>query len=400
MLYLILTRTTMSKNPQGKNIGISSEDFIKAYNKYPDKKYGFRAKIAKDLGICRTTVTKRIKDMQNKGLLPLDTGVLVGNSETLKGTSTLYKTNEDTGKMEPTLQWVKTDVEKETFLEQFEAAIKDISNQIPAMAKIRKPKNKTILDDDLITLYISNDIHFGALMWDKESGDDWNLDLALKTVEDSYDYLFETSPSSKVAIISDLGDLLEADNDKNVTPKSGNVLATDSRYAKVLRAAYEALIYAVTKALQKHELVYFYNIAGNHDMTTGHAIREIIYQAFKDNPRVIVDCKPSVIKYHHHNELLLQFAHGDGMKMKDAGEVMAHDCQEIFSSTKYRFSHFGHNHKDSVHDGRLCRVESHRNLAPLNNWAYAMGYRSSPGTMKSITYHGSKGEISRSTYNL
>ena len=76
-------------------------------------------------------------------------------------------------------------------------------------------------------------------------------------------------------------------------------------------------------------------------LTTGHAIREIIRQTFRENPRVIVDESPSPIKYHQHGNVLLQFAHGDGMKMSAAGEVMAHDCQSIFSTTEHRYAHFG-----------------------------------------------------------
>lgn len=59
-----------------------------------------------------------------------------------------------------------------------------------------------------------------------------------------------------------------------------------------------------------------------------------------------------------------------------------------------------HNHRDSVIDTRLCRAESHRNIAPLNAWAFNNGYRRNPGTMKSITYHTEKGEVSRQLFNL
>ena len=86
--------------------------------------------------------------------------------------------------------------------------------------------------------------------------------------------------------------------------------------------------------------------------------------------------------------------------MKDAGEVMAFDMKPVFSETEFRYSHFGHTHVDSVHDGRLCRVVSHRNLPPTNHWAHHMGYRSPPGTMKSITYSTNSGEISRNIYTI
>jgi len=338
-------------------------------------------------------IKARLARYRIKGYLPLDSGNTVSVGEILKGTSTLYDADGNI-----VLQWVKSDAEKEQFLASFQSVISDLAMSIPAIATIIEPIHATY--EQLATLYISNDVHLGLLAWDKESGTDYNLEGAVIQLRAAYDYLFETTPNSRIGIVVDLGDLLEADNQKNVTPKSGNVLSVDSRYPKVLRAAYEALIYAVGKALTKHEIVYFYNIEGNHDLTSGHAIREIIRMAFRDNPRVIVDESPRPIKYHQHGQVLLQFAHGDGMKMKQAGEVMAHDCQAIFSQTRYRYAHLGHIHQDSVYDGPICRVESHRNLAPLNAWAFQMGYRSSPGTMKAITYHCERGEISRNLFTL
>ena len=337
-------------------------------------------------------IEQRIANYRRKGLLPLPSGNSVATGQVLKSTSTLY---DETGKVK--LQWLKSDVPREQFLDAFKSVIEDLAATLPAKPAITPPLSTV---DDLATLYISNDLHLGLLAWNQESGTDYNLELATAQLRSAYDYLFECSPASRVGIVVDLGDLLEADNQKNVTPKSGNVLSVDSRYPKVLRAAYEALIYAVDKALQKHEIVYFYNIEGNHDVSSGHAIREVIRTAFRDNPRVIVNESPAPIKYHQHGQVLLQFAHGDGMKMRQAGEVMAHDCQDIFSSTKYRYSHLGHFHTDSVYDGKLCRVESHRNLAPTNAWAFHMGYRAQPGTMKSITYSASRGEISRNLFTL
>lgn len=343
--------------------------------------------------VTSSQVAQRIANYRRKGKLPLDSGNSVSHGEWLKGSSTLYDEN---GVIK--LQWIKSDVPREQFLESYLKAISALTLNVPSLPKVSLPLKE--LNSECATLYISNDVHLGALMWDKESGEDWNIDLAKKTLYAAYDHLFECSPDSEVGIVCDLGDLLEADNDKNMTPKSGNVLAVDSRYPKVLQVAYEALIYAVNKALIKHKTVYFYNIFGNHDLNTGHAIREIIRMAFKDNPRVVVDPSPSPIKYHQHGTVLLQFAHGDGMKMKDAGEVMAVECQDIFSSTVHRFSHSGHTHKDAVVEGRLCRSESHRNIAPLNAWAHHKGYRRQPGTMKSITYHKDNGEVSRNTFNL
>ncbi len=376
---------------------ISTKDFIRVTNESTGKLKDIKQRIEAefDIKISLPAISIRIKNLRRTGKIPLESGNSVSIGEVLKGTSTLYDADGNIS-----IQWVKSDVQKEEQINAIQKAVKSISKKIRPLSVTGSNYIERNHNDDLMTTYISNDIHFGALMWAPESGIDWDLKIAEQTVKESYDYLFETSPNSRYAMILDLGDLMEVDDFKNQTPHSGNPLTVDGRYPKILKAAYSSLIYAIQKALQKHEIVYFYNIAGNHDITVGIAIREIISAFFTNEPRVIVDDSPAAIKYHKHGQTLLQFAHGDGLKMKDAGEVMAADCQDIFSDTTHRFAHFGHNHKDSVFDGRICKSESHRNLAPLNDWAAHKGFRRQLGTMKSITYHSKNGEISRSLYNI
>lgn len=352
-----------------------------------------KAEIDPDYAVNVTAIRNRIANYQRKGLLPLESGNSIGAAEVLTGTSTLYGPE---GEIKS--QWVKTSVDKQESLEAYKTLIKELAKELPKVPEISQLKLNT--KEELATVYISNDIHFGLLTWDEETGVSWDTDKAVTTMENAYDYLFESSPDSKVGIVVDLGDLTEADDFSNLTPHGKNPLDTDSRYPKVLKAAHKSLRYAISKALQKHEIVYFYNIAGNHDVSSGHAVRDVIEAVFEDNPRVIVCDSPSPIKYHQHGKTLIGFAHGDGLKFNRAGETMALDNQAIFSSTEHRFFHFGHTHVDAVKDGALCRCESHRNIAPLNHWAYHKGFRRGCGTMKSITYSADHGEVSRNIFNV
>ena len=287
--------------------------------------------------VYRSQIEERITRYIKNGDLPLsNSNNSVSKGEVLKGTTTTYDKN---GNIKT--QVVRADVPKTDMLNGIRQSILEMTeNIIKPLPRIKKPKKQK--GENLASVYISNDLHFGALMWDKESGEDYNVDIATSRLKASYDYLIANSPDSKVGIVCDLGDLTESDNQSNMTPKSGHTLSVDSRFQKMFRLAYEGLIYGIQRALEKHEIVYFYNIAGNHDLNLGIAVREIIRMTFMNNKRVIVDDSPQNIKYHQHGTTLLQFVHGDDMRMNRAGDAMAIDCKNIFSSTEHRFSHFGH----------------------------------------------------------
>jgi hypothetical protein len=305
--------------------------------------------------------------------------------------STLIRKPDENG--EVLLEWQKTKYSAKDKLTAFQDAIIDLADDIKPLPVIEIPECSVL---DRTTMYISNDIHYGALMWSEETDDrDWDLNIATKTHKAAIDDLVSRTSPTKDCIVVDLGDLTETDDYTNQTKRSGHNLSVDGRYPKILRAAWQGLAYTIQRALEKHETVYFYNIAGNHDETNGVAVREIIAALFLENPRVIVCGSPNKIKYHRFGKNLFQFAHGDLMRMGSAGEKMAYDRKD-FSECIHRYSHFGHNHKDKAmgltEDYPLCKAQSHRNLPPANDWAASSGMARGLGTMKAIEYHREYGE--------
>ena len=356
------------------------------------KKYGNMAEVHAELsekyGVSTAVLYRWAKKLKENRVIDFETSSFIKSRSTLLDADGMVK-----------LQWVKEDREVADRLASIAAAVQEIVSTVVPVEPIERVAVNTV--DDVANLYLCNDLHVVALMDKSETGDrNWDRKVAIQTIKASIDYLVDNSPATKVAFIADLGDLLEIDNFKNATPKSGNILDVDGRYSKILAIALEAMTYMIEKALTKHETVLFLNINGNHDIATGHAVRAYVQAWFRNNDRVEVDEKATEIKYVQFGSTMLGFAHGDGLSMRDAGEVMACDNEGVFSQTVNRYFHFGHNHKDSVYDGRLCRSESHRNLSPLNNWAAHKGYRRQAGTMKCISYHKDFGEISRTTFNV
>lgn len=281
------------------------------------------------------------------------------------------------GNGEVVSQWVTSTREKTSLDEQIRAAMDIFKDNLPVFHKIPAPE--TYSDNSLLNVFVANDLHLGALVSEQETGEVCNLEIGLERAKHAIDYLVHSAPPAEQAVVVDLGDLTEASGYAPLTNKGGHYLDVSSRYPEVLRAAYELLAYFVNLALLKHQTVYFYNLGGNHDENSALAVREVLRVMFRDNPRVIVDEKPTDIKYHQHGKTLLQFFHGDKTKMNAAGEVMAYDCVAIFSETEHRYGLCGHIHKDAVVDGRLSRTEAFRTLTVMNNWATGMGFRGGAG---------------------
>lgn len=378
---------------------LSRDEFIEiCYNNEFDVKEISKALIK--LGKSPTTarpgkIQSRIDNYRRKGLLPLASGNQAESALPVKSISTLY---DSTGKVKSQRVTSANHTNKGT-LDVIKQAITDLAESLPVQPLVTPPT--VHLDEHLTNVVVSNDLHFGLLVDKDDSTEDWNTSSIVTRVHEAYDYLFSCMPRAKYCVITDLGDLLEAENNMRTTRRSGNILDTDGKYANHFRAAYEALIYAINKALETHEIVYFYNVHGNHEESeSAMSIREVIRVAFLDNPRVIVNTTGHSIKYHHFGQVLLQFFHGHALKMRQAPEVMAHDMQSIFSSTKFRYGLSGHVHKDSVYDSPIARIESFRTIIPNNTYAFDHGYRTNCGSMNCITYHAEQGEISRNTYNV
>ena len=311
----------------------------------------------------------------------------------VKGTTTMYGKDGM-----PILQWVKAQQE---IAEQYEAFLETLNDDLKHLKshykKIEAPKN-TIARQ--ITNYKTTDLHFGALIWHEETGHDYDLDIARETLLEAGKYLISTAPPTKKCIISDNGDMVEADDYSNMTKRSKNVLDVDGRYPKVFRVVRDTYIDLICMALEKHEEVEVIFVKGNHDDVTSFMIQEFLSAWFRNEPRVNVDTRLTPRKYYLHGSTLLGFTHGHEMKPSACGEVMAHDCREVFHKTTHRYFSFGHMHKSTSGENVICFWEVEKNLPPSNAWATGMGFVSQMGTMRAVVYDSEHGECDRHTFSV
>ena len=374
---------------------IKIKDFIDAYNEnFNGNTLDFHRYLVKRFGLKPggySATYKRIKYLKKIGLLSLEAGVSVEKGTVLTGISRYHKL--DDGGI-----WVKSDVEKENQLAAIETAVNNIMETIKPVTPAVVPK---LLDKSMTTFYPLPDLHFGLLVHAEEVNHkyNWDMKISREWVLASMDHLVDTSPASKYAVITDLGDFLHAE-DNSARTTSGHQLDTDGRHSKIVQAAFDTMVRLIDKALLKHETVYFYSVSGNHSENSSIYLKAFLGAWYRNEPRFHIHIPHQAQQYHVFGKNILGFSHGHELKPSSAAETLVADNAEVFSKSEFRYFHFGHLHSNSLKEGKLCTIEVHKNIIPRDKWADSMGFRGHIGQAKAIYYHEDYGEVGRSLFNI
>lgn len=306
----------------------------------------------------------------------------------VKGVSTLY---DEDGNVK--IKWVKTNSEKDAAVQ----AILDVVEEYeaPAIPKIKRT-TKTI--DDLCTLYTITDFHLGAYAYAKETGDDWDTDLAEKVLINAFNDLMSGSPDSELAIFAQLGDFLHWDGMDAVTPTSGHLLDADTRFSKLVELAIDVCVRVVGMLLTKHKKVHVIMAEGNHDMASSVWMQKLMRKLFADNPRVTVDDSEFPFYAMQHGNVMLGFHHGHKVKNQSLPTLFASEprFRKMWGDSIYTYIHTGHYHhtEQTMSETGGAIVERHPTLAGRDAYAARGGYVSWRAA-RAITYHKEYGESYR-----
>lgn len=283
--------------------------------------------IAKDYS--EATARQRVKSYREKGYLPLESGNKAPTDMLVKKVSTYYNQ-----KGEVRGQWVSAVKDDQEYLEALQEAVQSVVSEIVPLHPVNPPIEVT---EDLMSVYTIGDAHIGMLAWGPESGKDNDLITATESHKAAMNMLVNQANPTKEAFIVDVGDYFHSDNSENRTAKAGNALDVDGRFAKVLSIGLELTTTLIDMALQKHEIVRWRSAIGNHNEHSALMINQFIKAYYRNNPRVIVHDTPGMFMYHQFGKNLIGITHGHTAKAEKLGEIMSVDCEDIWSSTKFRY---------------------------------------------------------------
>jgi hypothetical protein len=292
-------------------------------------------------------------------------------------------------------KWVKT--RTDTSVPDLVASLEDVFIKYQGFAPLVPTPANT--DEDLLSVYPIADQHNGLHAWGQQTGEDYDLKIGADRLRSCMSRLITQSPPSKQALILNLGDWQHTDDAKNMTPRSGNILDVDSRYAKILTCGVQLMMDCIEMALQKHEQVIVRNLPGNHDPHASIALTVALAAFYSKNPRVTIDDDPGDFFFHRFGQTLIGATHGHKMKPDRMAMTMAVRCRKDWGETAYHWFLFGHIHHETLKEVGDVRCESFQTLAAKDNHAASSGYNSGQ-SLNSITLHRHDGEIGRHRINL
>lgn len=295
------------------------------------------------------------------------------------------------GSIERTWESMTEDQERQQ--EMVREAIDAMRENIPRVAAL--PFTKKILEN-LCNLYTITDAHVGMLAWAEESGEDWDIKIASKTLLDWMSAAVSQAPDAEVGVLCNLGDFLHFDGLAPVTPAHRHVLDADTRFTKMVRVSITLIRSMIDMMLHKHKKVHIVMAEGNHDEASSVWLREMLYEMYKDEPRVTIDRSPDPYYAFVWGHTTLFFHHGHKARMNNMDSVFVAKFKVEYGQSKHVYAHCGHLHHLKMNETNLMVIEQHRTLAAKDAYASRGGWISGRDA-KVITYSKEFGEVSRIT---
>lgn len=355
--------------------------------------------IAEQFGVSdsyvRSAFTKAKQMAAKRGYAPgYDMNHPTADGFVVKGVSTLYG---DDGQVKQ--QWVKTDLDKQVFIENIKEIIDQYIEQLPVFDP--KPYNISYNVKDLMTIYPLGDPHIGMKAFKEETGEDWDLKKAQEVFCGVFDRLVKTAPHCEQAVIVNLGDYFHRDNVAGVTERHRHVLDTDGNYMMMVDTGLKIMIQMIDSALEHHHTVKVITTIGNHDDTGAMFLQAALKHMYQEDERVDIDCTSSVFQYFSFGNNFFGVHHGHTCKPDKLPMVMAtdHPTEWANSQDGTRLWLTGHIHHDTRKEYSGCIVESFRTLAGKDGYAYSGGYRAGQDS-KALVFHKEHGEVERHTINI
>jgi ribosomal protein L31 len=221
-----------------------------------------------------------------------------------------------------------------------------LSQRVPASI-VELPEIKRS-NKDLMLEWPVYDMHMGMLAHERETGANYDCKIARHLQVCAGKILFQSFGPISEAVIILGGDNMHTDNRSGLTEKSGHVLDTDSRFYKMVWAAYETAVSCIEIAAHFAERVKVIVLSGNHDYHSAIHLSVQLSAHFRNHQdRITIDTSPERHRFYQWGNQVFMATHGD----VNAKRIGAYSLQQAIrrgyaSDPKMRlYVRMGHLHK-------------------------------------------------------
>lgn len=285
--------------------------------------------------------------------------------------------------------------------EEFIQDIQKLSPVVP-LAKSKSTPGSNLLQINIF------DLHFGKMAWAEETGYNYDTKIASELFINALSELVHRSKGYDIdRILLPVGnDFFNSDYSHPFNKTTnGTPQEEDLRWQKTFREGRQLLIKGINM-LSQIAPVDVVIVPGNHDFERCFYLGDSLEGWFHNNENVTVDNKANPRKYYNYGLSLIGLTHGNNEKVQDLPLIMANECPELWSKTKFREFHLGHwHHKKEIkykstdeYNGTTIRYMS--SLCATDSWHHKKGYITSKRTADAYIWDKEKGLVANLVFNI
>lgn len=290
--------------------------------------------------------------------------------------------------------------------QEIDGLIERMKAHAPAYPPLGKPD--TLDDPHMLELSLM-DVHFGKLAWRRETGQDYDLEIArsqyIKAIEE---LVWKASAFAVERFLLPIGnDFMHIDNQQNSTTK-GTPQDSDGRYPKIWETAKFSCIQAIERLLPIAPVEILW-VPGNHDFQASFHLCEVLGAWFRHSDRFTYSQCDNYTgrKYIPYGPVVLGFTHGDEEKHSDLPAIMMHEARALMAERQSLEIHLGHYHKaketkyvnTDTHAGGV-RVRVLPSLSGTDRWHHSKGYVGSMRAAEAYLWSKKTGYVGHFSANM
>lgn len=231
------------------------------------------------------------------------------------------------------------------------------------------------------------DLHIGKLATQEESGDTYNVKIAIDRANEGISRLlgFVDTENAPQFVFVVGNDILHTELNTRATTK-GTPQSVDGEWFKAYRAARELYVNTIEKLMLVGRVHVIHNMS-NHDYNTGWLLADSLSCWFNKAVNVSFDIGRTYRKYYRYGNSMMVFTHGDETTAKDLGRLMNTEQPEMYGRCRHKFAYLHHFHsykkQGQFFTDRLAgidkldlTIEWLRSLSGTDTWHNNKGYKS------------------------